>query len=254
MKAGTATITAKSSNGKTATATVTVTSDNVADPLINKSTISTTSITLGNTVTLKGAASGGTAPYQYQMVYKKTTDTNWTTAQNFSTNTTVSIKPAKAVEYDVCIKVKDKTGTIVKKFFTLKIGPLPTATMKISATTITLGNTVTASASGGSKYAFFYKKTSDTNWTTAKDFSTTSSVAIKPAKATTYDICIKVKMSDGSIQKKYFTVTVKRGLTNTSKMSAEGFLLAIGDCKRQQNQFFQYLQEFQRKPGFHQYC
>ena len=222
---GTATITATSNNGKTAKATITVTEDDPTPTLVNNSTISATTITLGNTITLKGAASGGTAPYQYQMVYKKTTDTNWTTAQNFSTNTTVSIKPAKAVAYDVCIKVKDKTGTIVKKFFTLKIGPLPTATMKISATTITLGNTVTASASGGSKYAFFYKKTSDTNWTTAKDFSTTSSVAIKPAKATTYDICIKVKMSDGSIQKKYFTVTVKQGLTNTSKMSATSITL-----------------------------
>ena len=222
---GTATITATSNNGKTAKATITVTEDDPTPTLVNNSTISATTITLGNTITLKGAASGGTAPYQYQMVYKKTTDTNWTTAQNFSTNTTVSIKPAKAVAYDVCIKVKDKTGTIVKKFFTLKIGPLPTATMKISATTITLGNTVTAGASGGSKYAFFYKKTSDTSWTTAKDFSTTSSVAIKPAKATTYKICIKVKMSDGSIQKKYFTVTVKQGLTNTSKMSATSITL-----------------------------
>ncbi len=222
---GTATITATSNNGKTAKATITVTEDDPTPTLVNNSTISATTITLGNTITLKGAASGGTAPYQYQMVYKKTTDTNWTTAQNFSTNTTVSIKPAKAVAYDVCIKVKDKTGTIVKKFFTLKIGPLPTATMKISATTITLGNTVTASASGGSKYAFFYKKTSDTNWTTAKDFSTTSSVAIKPAKATTYKICIKVKMSDGSIQKKYFDLTVKQGLTNTSKMSATSITL-----------------------------
>ena len=187
--------------------------------------MSATSITLGNTVTLKGAATGGTSPYTYQMVYKKANDSSWTTAQNFSSNASVSIKPASATNYDVCIKVKDKTGTIEKKFFTLKVTSAAAATMKVSATSITLGNTVTASASGGSKYAFFYKKTSDSSWTTAKDFSTTKSVAIKPAKATTYEICIKVKMSDGSVQKKYFKVTVKQGLTNTSKISATSITL-----------------------------
>ena len=223
---GTATITATSNNGKKATATITVTADTPApSALVNNSTMSATSITLGNTVTLKGAATGGTSPYTYQMVYKKANDSSWTTAQNFSSNTSVSIKPASATNYDVCIKVKDKTGTVEKKFFTLKVTSAAVATMKVSATSITLGNTVTASASGGSKYAFFYKKTSDSNWTTAKDFSTTKSVSIKPAKATAYKICIKVKMADGSIQKKYFDLTVKQGLTNTSKISATSITL-----------------------------
>ena len=91
------------------------------EPLANTSTVSATSITLGETVTLTGSATGGTAPYQYQMVYKKVSDTKWTTKQNFSTNASVAIKPANSTDYDVCIKVKDSTETVEKKFFTLKV-------------------------------------------------------------------------------------------------------------------------------------
>ncbi len=224
VKAGTATITAKSSNGKTATATITVTSTPSPTPLTNNSKISATTLTLGSSITLTGAASGGTSPYTYAYYYKKSSQDSWTTVKDFSSTTSVSITPASAATYDVCIKVKDKTGTVEKKYF--NITPITvSATMKVSASTINLGETVTASASGGSKYAFYYKKTSDENWTTAKDFSTTKSVTIKPAKATTYKICIKVKDSSGNVQKKYFDLTVKKGLTNTSTISATSITL-----------------------------
>ena len=183
--------------------------------LTNNSTISATEITLGNTITLTGKATGGTAPYQYQMVYKKVSDTKWTTKQNFSENTTVSIKPANATDYDVCIKVKDSTGTIEKKFFTVKVTNAKlTNNSTISATEITLGNTITLTgkATGGTapyQYQMVYKKVSDTKWTTKQNFSENTTVSIKPANATDYDVCIKVKDSTGTIEKKYFSVTVK---------------------------------------------
>ncbi len=224
VKAGTATITAKSSNGKTATATITVTSTPSPTPLTNNSKISATTLTLGSSITLTGAASGGTSPYTYAYYYKKSSQDSWTTVKDFSSTTSVSITPASAATYNVCIKVKDKTGTVEKKYFNITPTTV-SATMKVSASTINLGETVTASASGGSKYAFYYKKTSDENWTTAKDFSTTKSVTIKPAKATTYKICIKVKDSSGNVQKKYFDLTVKKGLTNTSTISATSITL-----------------------------
>ena len=185
------------------------------EPLENTSAISASAITLGDTVTLTGSATGGTAPYQYQMLYKKVSDTKWTTKQNFSANTTVSIKPANATDYDVCIKVKDNTGTIEKKFFTVKVTNAKlTNNSTISVTEITLGNTITltGSATGGTApytYAMFYKKKSDTKWTTKQDFKANASVSIKPANAVEYDVCIKVKDSTGTIEKKYFSVTVK---------------------------------------------
>ena len=200
--------------------------------LTNNSTISATSITLGETVTLTGKATGGTAPYQYQMVYKKVSDTKWTTKQNFSENTTVSIKPANATDYDVCIKVKDSTGTIEKKFFTVKVtNAVLTNNSTISATSVTLGETVTLTgkATGGTapyQYQMVYKKVSDTKWTTKQNFSENTTVSIKPANATDYDVCIKVKDSTGTIEKKFFTVKVANAaLTNNSTISATSIKL-----------------------------
>ncbi len=218
---GTATITATSSNGKTAKATVTVTSDPTpTDPLVNNSKMSATSITLGGSVTLTGAASGGTSPYTYAFLYKQTSKSSWATAKDFSTTKSVSITPTNATTYNVCIKVKDKTGTIEKKYFTLEVKN-PSFNVTLSATTINLGESVKVTASGGGpNYAFYYKQTSQSTWTTAKGYSTTKSVSITPKKATTYEICVKTKNASGTEQKKYMKVTVKQGLTNTSTISA----------------------------------
>ena len=185
------------------------------EPLANTSTISATSIKLGETVTLTGKATGGTSPYTYAMLYKKKSDTKWTTKQNFSENITASIKPANATNYDVCIKVKDSTGTIEKKFFTVKVTNVAlTNNSTISATSITLGETVTLTgkATGGTSpytYAMLYKKKTDTKWTTKQDFKENATVSIKPANAVEYDVCVKVKDTTGTVEKKYFSVTVK---------------------------------------------
>ena len=55
------------------------------------------------------------------MLYKQSSKTKWTVKQDFSENTTVEIKPAAATDYDVCVKVKDKDGTIEKKYFSVNV-------------------------------------------------------------------------------------------------------------------------------------
>ncbi len=182
--------------------------------LENNSSLSAESIMLGETVTAQAKATGGTGTYTYAVFYKKSSSTKWTTVQNYNSNTTVSIKPAVATSYDVCIKVKDSKGTIEKKYFTIKVSyPILVNQSTISSSSITLGNTITAKAkaSGGTgvyTYAVFYKKSSSTKWTTVQNYSSNTTVSIKPAVATSYDVCIKVKDSKGTIQKKYFTVKV----------------------------------------------
>ena len=226
VSAGTATITATSNNGKTAKATITVTGS--TSTLVNNSKVSATSVKLGSTITATAAASGGTSPYQYQIVYKKSTQSSWTTASAYSTNKTATIKPASTGAYQICIKVKDNNGTEIKKFFDITVtnSTALTNTSKISATSINLGSsvTLTGSATGGTSpytYAVLYKQTSQTTWTTKQNYSSTNKVTVTPAKATTYDVCIKVKDKSGTIEKKFFTVTVKAAaLTNTSKLSA----------------------------------
>ena len=121
---------------------------------------------------------------------------------------------------------------IQKKYFSVKVtGGALANNSKISATSITLGDTVklTGSASGGSgsyKYAVYYKASSTSTWSTKQDFSTNNSVSIKFAGTGTKNVCIKVKDSAGTVEKKYFTVKVTGGaLTNNSKISATSITL-----------------------------
>ncbi len=216
----------------TATAKITVGTTPAPETLENNSTLSATSITLGQSITAKGIGSGGTAPYQYQVVYKQTAQTKWTTAQSYQTNATVTFKPAKATTYDVCVKVKDSTGTENKKFFTVTVkADSLTNDSTLSATSVTLGQTITAKGigSGGTapyRYQVVYKQTSQTKWTTAQTYQTNATVTFKPANATTYDVCVKVKDSTGKEVKKFFTVTVKKStLTNNSTLSASSIAL-----------------------------
>lgn len=79
------------------------------------------SIKLGETLKVTANANGGTGEYTYAVYYKQKAQSKWTTKQDFCITNTVSLKPAKAVEYDVCIKVKDGNGTIIRKYFTVNV-------------------------------------------------------------------------------------------------------------------------------------
>ena len=85
------------------------------------SAISSDEIALGGTVTVNAKAVNCTSNYTYAVLYKKKSENKWTVKQNYSTNDTVVIKPAKATDYDSCGKVKDTNGTIVKKYFTVNV-------------------------------------------------------------------------------------------------------------------------------------
>lgn len=89
----------------------------VKAPLTNTSVISASSVKKGNSVKVTAKATGGIGKYTYGVYYKKATSEKWTTAQSYGTNTTVTIKPAAAVKYNICVKVKDSSGKIVKKYF-----------------------------------------------------------------------------------------------------------------------------------------
>ena len=181
----------------------------------NTSTISATSITLGNTVTVNASATGGTAPYQYAVYYKKSSNSTWSKVRDYSSTAKISVKPSAAVPYDILVKVKDNKGNIAKKIFVVKVQGGFTNTSKLSATSIKLGSTVTVTASstggnGSIVYGVYYKKASKDTWTTVQSYGSNKSVSIKPGAAVTYDICVKAKDSTGKIEKKYFTLKVSK--------------------------------------------
>lgn len=89
--------------------------------LENISTISAETIKKGATVKLKASSTGGIGEKSYAFFYKKKSSNKWTTVQNYQSKSTVSIQPQAAVDYDVCIKVKDESGRIAKKYFTVTV-------------------------------------------------------------------------------------------------------------------------------------
>lgn len=222
LKAGTATITAASGTVK-ATCTITVKDAS----FLNNSTISAETITLGKTITVNCAASGGKSSYQYAVYYKTTAATSWTCVQDYGTNTSVSIKPTKVNSYDVCVRAKDADGKISKKFFNLDVKKALSNSSVISSTSITQTDSVfvKANASGGTapyQYAFYYKKKGASSWTTSQKFGTNEGVEITPKHTGTYYVRANIMDADGTVKKKTFTITVKAPVTlkNTSTLSA----------------------------------
>ena len=200
--------------------------------LENESVLSSDEIQTGGSVKVTASAVGGTGGYTYAVLYKKTSSTKWTSQQDYSENKSVTITPTSSGSYDICVKVRDSAGTIEKKYFTLRVLAPLTNDSAISATSVSLGSslTVKADAAGGTgnyEYAVFYKKASSTAWTTQQNYSTKAKVTIKPSAAVNYDVCVKVRDSAGTVSKKYFTVTVTAALKNTSSVSAES--IKLGD-------------------------
>ena len=198
------------------------------ETLTNNSTFSATTVKAGTAVTAKASASGGTSPYTYAYYWKKSTSSTWTTKKAYSTTTSVSYSFSIPGDYDLKVAVKDSTGTIVEKESPLTVttvNPL-TNSSTISATTVTPGTSfkVTGKATGGTSpytYAYYYKKSTASSWTTKKAYSSTASATYTINTAGTYDVKVSVKDNDGNVADKTFSVIVGQAeLENNSTLSS----------------------------------
>ena len=108
---------AKDETGKILTTLMTFTATRPSDTdLVNASTLSATTVKKGETVTIRGSVTGGTAPYTYAFYYKKSSGKAFTAmSEPYYGTTTASFKPAYATEYTVRILVKDAAGTVAVK-------------------------------------------------------------------------------------------------------------------------------------------
>ena len=204
---------AKDSSGTIANKDFTVKVTNTPTILTNNSTISATSISLGNSVALKGAATGGTSPYTYAVYYKRTSQTSWTKVQDYASSITKSVTPLAATTYTVRVKVKDSAGTIKDKDFTVTVATELIANADSSAYSVKNGTAikVTGSASGGTggyTYEISYMKSTASTWTTVKAYSTTASKTFTLPSTGTFNIRVNVKDSAGNVSSDYVTVKV----------------------------------------------
>ena len=214
-KTGTYTIriTVKDKAGKTAAKSFTITVKDAV--LTNSSTISSTSVNFGKSITLTGKASGGTSPYTYKFESKHSTSSSYHVIKDFSSTATTSWQPGKTGTYTIRITVKDKAGKTASKTFTLTVKSELQNNSKLSATSIKLGSSVkvTGSATGGTApytYSYYYRKTTTPSWTAKAENTTSTSVTITPGAATSYEIKVVVKDSTGNSSTRIYSLTVTK--------------------------------------------
>ena len=234
IKAGTATITAALADNQNIKASAEITVKAVPAELVNVSSISASTVQFGTSVIIKGKAQGGTPPYSYEILYKLSSESNWKTLQDYSTNASVSFKPEKTGTYNIRVTAKDADGTRAEKNLSVKVKALPLEnTSVLAATEIYLGETIDimASAAGGTgdyKYQVLYKQKTVDKWSSAQSYNTNDRVSIKPSQPVVYDVCVKVKDSNNTEVKKYFEVNViDNRIKNISTLSASS--IVFGD-------------------------
>lgn len=184
--------------------------------LTNNSTVNAQTVLVGNKIVMKGLANGGTAPYKYAFYYKKHSKSAWNKVLEPYTTKSAAFRPGSAVSYDVKIVVKDDTDKEVEKVYTVNV----TAELKdltndstVNAQEIVLGDRIVLKglASGGTapyKYAFYYKKSKNTEWSTLGTEFTTESASFKPTAATSYDVKVITMDASGTKVEKIYTVNV----------------------------------------------
>ena len=203
----------KDSAGTIKTKTFTVKSASKA--LVNNSKVSSTNVKKGGRVSVTAAASGGKGSYRYAFYYKAPSSSKWTTIRNYSTSKTATFTPAKTGSYSVRVNIKDGTGTVKTKNFTVKVTAKNLVnSSKLSSTSIKAGSKLTlkAAASGGTspyKYAYYYKKSSSSKWVTLKGYSTTKSASVILKSKGTYNVRIAVKDASNKTVYKTYNVKVK---------------------------------------------
>ena len=126
----------------------------------------------------------------------------------------MTITPKSATTYVVRVKAKDGKGTIVNKDMGLTVKKVLTASVKASATTVVLGNSITitgsaANATGTVQYQISYMKIGSSTWTTAKAYSTTAKATVKLPSKGSYSVKVSAKDGSGKVATAFVAITVK---------------------------------------------
>ena len=198
----------------------------VQNTLKNTSTVSEETLPFGQSFMINASAENGSGDYKYKVIYKLSSEKEWTIAQDYSTNSSITLNPAHTGKYYLRVIVKDSSGMFVQKAFVIRVTSTLVNTSAVSSDSVSLGGSVTINASaqkgsGNYKYAVLYRPESGENWTRLQDYSDNASVSFKPKAAVKYVIRVKVKDSDNNVAVKEFTLNVYKPLKNNSKLSAD---------------------------------
>jgi len=204
----------KDSSGKSVKKDITI---QFTGPLANKSTVTSTNPSVGTAVTIKGAASGGTGSYTYQFYYKKKGADSWSKfGSNYQTATTATLKASSAGTFIVRTYAKDGKSSVAKDF-TITFGTAPLSNnTSVTTSTPKVGTAVTikgaaSGGTGGYTYQFYYKKSSDSSWSTfGSNYQTATTATLKASSAGNFDVRVYVKDSSGKTAVRNFMITFSK--------------------------------------------
>ena len=199
----------------------------VVNGLVNNSTISSEVYTVGQAVTVTGAAAGGTGSYTYKFYYSRIDATSWT---GFGSGTTATLKPSLAGIFDILVEVYDSSGTMESKKFRITPAAALTNKSTISSTSVTVGQsvTVTGAAEGGTgsyTYQFFYRRTTSSDWSS---FGSGNTAELKPSSAGIFDILVYAVDGSGEMELTSFRVTAQPKTQITNKTTVSGVNFKVG--------------------------
>ncbi len=92
-----------------------------AEKLVNKSTISNKTISFGSTVDIDLAAQGGSGSYKYEINAVKPSSTNSVNLRKYNPGTVYTYRPWEKGKYLITVNVKDLSGNVKTKTFTLTV-------------------------------------------------------------------------------------------------------------------------------------
>ncbi|MBQ3583515.1 MAG: hypothetical protein IJA27_02245, partial [Lachnospiraceae bacterium] len=188
-------------------------------------------LTVGDSVTLKATAAGGSGSYTY--TYKAYNGSKWVTLKSASTATSYTTTLSSAGSMRYVVVVKDSNGTSVDtNKITVTINsaaPLAgslTANGSTANQTLSVGNSVTlkATATGGSgSYTYTYKAYNGSKWVTLKSASTSSSYTDTLSSVGYKRYVVVVKDSAGTtVDTNKITVTVKAAAALAGTLKVNG--------------------------------
>ena len=89
--------------------------------LVNTSDYDSPVFKVGDTITIVGSATGGTAPYTYDFYIKRGTATNWSSREPDQGDNVINLRPTSATSYQVKIDVTDSEGATASKILSFSV-------------------------------------------------------------------------------------------------------------------------------------
>ena len=89
--------------------------------LVNTSDYDSPVFKVGDTITIVGSATGGTAPYTYDFYIKRGTAANWSSREPDQGDNVINLRPTSATSYQVKIDVTDSEGATASKIVSFSV-------------------------------------------------------------------------------------------------------------------------------------